>query len=140
MDKSFWLQIKKNAYQLPDESDLKTLTLELRSYLGSPDMELRNDIAYAILEHWIVEQNLYTNAELEAMCGELLVHLREGIGETDTDSIFLRSFSVWVLAFILQRDSNIPFLSHAKFNAIIDHIEAYMRDERDLRGWVVEKG
>jgi hypothetical protein len=140
MDKSFWHQIKENDFALPDGYDLTTLTDELFGYLGSPDETLRGAIAYVILEQWIREKNLYSDSELTGMLDRLLGHLHKGIGEAETDSVFLRSFSLWALAFILQRDIKQPFLSVEKFTELVSRIAKYVRDEQDLRGWVDGKG
>jgi hypothetical protein len=133
MDDSFWSQIIENDYAIPDGYALTTLTQELFSYLGTPQ---KRYTAYNILEQWIREQNLYADAELDAMIDELLTYLRQGIGESGTDSVLLRSFSIWILTFILQRDAKSPFLTEARFRALLDQMADYMRDERDFRGWI----
>lgn len=140
MDKSIWLEIKDNDYALPEAYELNTLTDELFSYLESPNPELRQDIALNILEQWIREKDFYSNSELEIMLEKLLLNLRKGIGEVDTDSLFLRSVSLWILTFILQRDIKVSFMTVSKFNELVEHIADYMRDEQDFRGWVEGKG
>jgi hypothetical protein len=140
MDKLFWLQIQENDYAFPEGHSLNTLTAELLGYLESPNPELRIGFAYLILGQWIAEKNLYTDAELAAMQNILLANLQKGLGESGTDSIFLRSFSIWILTFIFQRDIKFSFISESKFNALVDRIAAYMQAEQDFRGWVHDKG
>lgn len=140
MDTTFWEDIKANDFALPDRHDLTTLTHQLFSYLGSPDPNLRGDIAFVILQQWITEQNLYSDAELDTMCDELLANLHKGIGESGTDSVFLRTFSIWGLAFIVQRDITHSFMSAERFTQLLEQVTIYTRGEQDLRGWVDGKG
>ncbi len=140
MDIAFWHQIKQNNYAFPVGHQLTDLTEELFSYLASSDPELRLEIANAILEQWISVRNLYSDAQLDTMIDELLDNLRNGIGESGTDSIFLRSISLWILAYIVRHDSQVSFMSVSRFNALFIYIEQYARDEQDLRGWVDDKG
>lgn len=140
MDTTFWEDIKANDFALPSGHDLTTLTRELFSYLGSPDPNLRGDIAFVILEQWIREQNLYSDAELESMCDELLANLHKGIGESGTDSVFLRTFSIWGLAFIVQRDITNSFMSAERFTQLLEQVSIYAWKEQDVRGWVDGKG
>jgi hypothetical protein len=140
MDQTFWTQVKDNDFALPDGHNLQALSRELLDYLGSPDPELRGNTAYVILEQWIREKNLYSDAELDVMFDEMVSNLQKGIGESGTDSVFLRTFSLWILTYILQRDMNVSFLSAEKFNALLDSVADYTQNEQDFRGYVDDKG
>lgn len=71
-----------------------------------------------------------------------------GIGEVGTDSVFLRAFSVLVLAAVIAVDEarrgaeigGAPFLAGDHVLDWLDRGLAYLRAERDRRGYVPGKG
>ena len=113
---------------------------ELSGYLGSPDPELRDDLAYSILDVWIVYRNQLSATELNSLESEWENNLRAGIGETGTDSVFRRSFSVLCLAALAERDLKSPFLGETGYRKLLDDSLIYLRQERDLRGFDPVKG
>lgn len=139
MDKQFWKAIQKNAYTIPEGHSLKSLTPELLSLLGNTDPELRDDFAYAILVEW-VEHDLYSPDELRQIIAGLSANLGGGIGEIETDSVFLRAFSILALALIVYYDNQKSFLSPEEVKAILDKGLQYLAAEKDPRGYVPVKG
>src|SRR5262249_42883138 len=71
---------------------------------------------------------------------ELAANLMQGLGERETNSIFLRAFSVLVLAEIVHYDNARQFLDQAEVRQLLELALVYLEAERDLRGWVPEKG
>jgi hypothetical protein len=67
-------------------------------------------------------------------------NLRARIGETGTDSVFKRSFSVLCLAAAAERDVKDPFLDRDGFRTLLEDGLTYLRDEQDLRGFDAKKG
>lgn len=49
-DRQFWRDIAKNKYAVPQGQSPFILAQELSSYFASPDPELRDDLAYSILD------------------------------------------------------------------------------------------
>jgi hypothetical protein len=139
-DHQFWRDIAKNKYALPQGQSAFPLAQELSSYLASPDPELRDDIAYSILDVWIVYRNHLSTPELLSLLVEWQSNLRSGIGETSTDSVLKRSFSALCLAALAERDLKSPFLGDARFRTLLDEALTYFKDERDLRGFDPAKG
>lgn len=139
MDKPFWQSIMDNGYALPMGYSVATLTAELLSYLGSPDPELREGPAYAILDSWI-HRNYYFHADLWEMATQLLHHLTIGLGEQQTDTIFWRSFSLLILTEIIYHDLTHPTLSTTEVRQLLEQALAYFEAEQDLRGYDPEKG
>src|SRR5262249_22182256 len=70
----------------------------------------------------------------------LAANLMHGLGERETDSIFLRTFSVLLLAEIVHYDNARQFLDQAEVRQLLELALVYLEAERDLRGWVPEKG
>ncbi|MED1798512.1 DUF2785 domain-containing protein [Brevibacillus porteri] len=62
------------------------------------------------------------------------------LGETNTDSVFTRSFSMLVIPLLLMRHRESPFLSRENIHAIKEKVFFNVREERDYRGYDEEKG
>jgi hypothetical protein len=140
MEKAFWQSIADAEYALPTGHDRLVLTAELVAYLGSPDPELRDTFAYEILGTW-VEDGGYQPDQLRDLAATMAANLQAGLGEQGTDSVFRRSFSALILGHIVSVDNRIqPFLTEAEVHQILDQALAYLVGERDLRGYVAERG
>lgn len=139
-DRQFWRDIAKNKYAVPDNQSAFALAQELTSYFASPDPELRDELAYSILDVWIVYRNHLSTPELLSLLDQWQDNLRSGIGETSTDSVLKRSFSALSLAALAERDLKSPFFTEDRFRALLDRTLAYLQDERDLRGFDPTKG
>lgn len=138
--REFWGQIAKNHYAIPAGQEAFPLAKELSGYLGLPDPELRDDLAYSILAVWITRQKKFSTEDLVTLLEEWQANLRAGVGETGTDSIFKRSFSALCLSALAERDLIQPFLGEARFRTLLNAALTYLGDERDLRGFDAKKG
>jgi hypothetical protein len=139
MDKQFWFDIRDAQYAIPEGQSVGELTEELFSYIGSPDPELRDAIGYETFANWL-DKRQYTPEGLRAYIPRLVINLQEGLGERDTDSVFLRAFSVLFLAEIVHTDNKRILLEREEVFSIYDKALAYLADEQDPRGYVQEKG
>lgn len=139
-EREFWRGIVKNHYAVPPGQDPFPLAQELSGYLGSTDAELRDDLAYSILNTWIAEQRRLSSEQLLTFLEKWQANLRVGIGEVGTDSVFLRAFSVIGLATLAERDLKDPFLGRERFRTLLNNGLTYLHDERDLRGFDEKKG
>lgn len=139
-DVAFWRAVAAANYAPPPGGDVSSLTNELIDLLGSPDPELRDEIAYSTLASWIYQQKLIDVATLRHMADRLLENLTSHVGERDTDTVLRRSFSALTLSVIVGRDNNDPFLDAPEWHRIERAAVAYADAERDLRGYDPEKG
>jgi hypothetical protein len=139
-DPAFWRAIQTNHYAVPDGESAVELAHELSGYLGSPDPELRDDLAYSILDVWIIERPQLSRQELVPFVEEWSANLKIGIGESGTDSVLKRSFSALMLSSIAQRDLKTQFLGDARYHALLRDAISYLTNERDLRGYDASKG
>ena len=139
-NRQFWRDIAKNQYLLPAGEQVLPLVRELSGYLSSPDPELRDDLAYTILDVWIVDRNQLSATELGSARSEWENNLHFGIGENGTDSVFRRSFSALCLAALAERDLKSPFLGEQSFHTLLEDSLVYLQQERDLRGFDPVKG
>lgn len=135
-------KIVENGYAVPEGADEYPMVQKVIQVLGSIDPELRDDLGYDILQNWLVEQSLLTKEQLE----DLLVYsisdemLLKQIGESGTDSVFLRTFSSLLIALLLIRDNRDHFLQETTFQNVMNTLVNYCKQERDFRGYVAEKG
>lgn len=139
MEKQFWFDIRDNQYAIPDGFTVAELTEELFSYIGSTDPELRDSIGYETFANWL-DQDKYTLEQIRPYIPRLAINLQHGIGERDTDSVFTRTFSVLFLAEIIHHDNKDPFLEKDDVHSILTKGLTYLKEERDPRGYVPEKG
>lgn len=139
MDRSFWRSIKENAYTVPAGYSVEALTPFLLSYLGSSDFELRDGFAYRILIEWF-DKGYYAHADLWDIATQMLHNLTIGLGEQHNDTVFLRSYSVLMLAEIVYYDVMLkPEFSEDEIHHILEQVLAYFHAEQDLRGYVPGK-
>jgi hypothetical protein len=95
-DRTFWQDIAKNHY-FPANQSADVLANELSSLLASPDPELRDELAYSILARWIY-RGLLSQPTLISLTDTWRANLKDGPGETGTNSVLKRSFSALCLA------------------------------------------
>ena len=138
--KSYWQAIAREKFELPAGKQAAPLADELIGSLGSPDPELRDDLAFSILTSWIYQKKLLSPDDLRRQALVLQSNLRRGIGEHDGDGVLLRSFSALTLSVIAARDNETPFLSPAEYHQLVGAALAYFRDEQDLRGYDAKRG
>ncbi len=141
MDRSFWSQVLATKCELPPNSDLRMDALidELVGYLASPDPQLRDEFGFSILAAWISSGTLteHQRATLISTCRR---NMFTDIGQVPGDSVFGRSFSVLVLAAIVNRESAVPLIPAADINDLLDQMLLYAHTEKDLRGHIAGKG
>lgn len=134
-DRLFWRSLAKNQYAVPAGQPVFPLVRELAGNLGSRDPELRDDLAYTIIATWIVVQKQLSAPELNLLLDEWSANLRVGVGGSGTDSVLKRSFSALCLAALAERDLKTPFLGEERYRTLLADALAYLKDERDLRGF-----
>lgn len=148
MDRAFWRSVREHDFALPAPENAENpeslvtpqdLAPELESYLGLPDPELRDELAYMILGTWI-ERGQLSPAYMRNLTSRLLANLRHGLGERASDGVFLRSFSALILTELVLQDAERPFWSPEEARGVMQGALSYLRDECDLRGYVPGKG
>jgi len=133
-DREFWRDIANRHYEVPSGESVSVLAHQLSAMLASPDPELRDDLAYSILAHWIARGNLQAD-DLQKLADEWVANLSEGIGESGTNSVLKRSFSALCLSSIAERDVKDQFLDASHYHQLVAAAVAYLQAERDLRGY-----
>jgi hypothetical protein len=139
MNKQFWASIAKNDYQIPGGHALEELTRTLFGYLSSTDPALRDEISYTVYANWL-KRGLYRQEQVREHAEQLLENLEIGIGETESNSVFLRAFSVLFLAEIVHNDNRKRLLEKEQVSRILAKGLWYLSAEKDPRGYVPVKG
>ena len=134
-DKTFWHDLAQKGYQPSDPGSVPALSEELDRMLGSPDPELRDEIAYSTLAVWIYQKRLIDSDHLRILTSHWLENLTRGIGESETDTVYRRSFSALVLSVVVARDNADPFLTTDELRHVENAALDYLKAERDLRGY-----
>ena len=83
---------------------------------------------------------MYTKEEVEANVAALLANLEKGIGETESDSVFLRAFSVLLLAESVHNDNKKSLFEKELIQIILEKGLWYLDAEKDPRGYIPVKG
>ncbi|PSL32965.1 uncharacterized protein DUF2785 [Planomicrobium soli] len=128
----------EKAWEKENEILLVNSMLE---HIGSLDSELRDGLIYGTFSKLILEKELDQELLIEILTSCLAANrLFKGIGETETDTVFTRSFTTLLIALILHRNSEEDFLSSDMVFEIKEKLISYIGLENDLRGFVMGKG
>lgn len=133
-----WQDVLDDDFQVPRDASLGDLTAELTELLGATDPALRDRLAYRTLATW-VGRGVYDDL-LPGLGDGMAAGLQVGLGETDGDAVFRRSFSALVLAECIARDTARPLVLGGKVLQWGDALATWLLRERDRRGYVPGKG
>lgn len=127
---------------LPEGVDAFAFCVELLPNLGSTDPVLRDDLSANILDTFVSDPGRIIDEQARHILSVCLDddHLFLGIGEKDTDSVFMRSFSALISSSIIYRDSLAHTPGTQSIREGICRLLRYATLERDFRGYVQGKG
>lgn len=133
-------EIADSDFALPERAKALPRALAMLPHLGCPDAELRDDLIYSTLATWILADK-FEDDDLKTLLRQLLTeeHLFYKLGESDTDSVFMRSFSVLLVPLILSRHRLRPFFMPYELRELKVKLLDYLEKEQDLRGFVLEE-
>lgn len=112
---------------------------EFLGLLGNPDPILRDRYAYTILAQWIANDKLNT-IQLNMALSASLRGVETGIGSINDDSVLLRSFSILLLASLLEHDGKRHWMTPESLQMAFEHGLNYLLKEDDLRDIDKKKG
>jgi hypothetical protein len=135
---AYWDEVRATGLAVPTDRPLGDLTAELTTMLGDPDPEVRDAIAYPTLATWI-GRGVYDDL-LVGLGDGMASGLTVGLGERGTDTVFRRSFSALVLGECIARDTRHGLVPATTILDWGDRIVTWLLRERDLRGYVADKG
>ncbi len=144
-DTTYLHTIADNRYQLPEDIDRFAFLQALLQNFDTTDAELRDELTYMILAHAIIDQETADRLSAEQRESLLLtciddLHIFYRIGESGTDSVFMRSFSLLIVAALLYTDAKLQQISQEATRKTQAALLRYAREERDWRGYIKGKG
>jgi hypothetical protein len=139
-DRAFWVALREHEFRIVPPESVAPLALEAAALLGSTDPQLRDAIGYEALAAWVYRDHALSAPQLHALFEVLLTNARQGLGGTENDTLFLRSFSILSLTLFAASDLHQPTLDTAQFDALLELGTQALTSERDLRGYVPDKG
>ena len=132
--------IAANEYRVPTDVDYWQVTQDMLTHLGSIDAELRDQLIYTTFTKW-ARAGLYSADQYHTLLSFLLddQHLLYGLGERDTDTVFMRSFSALLCVWPIYHHRQQSLLARQEVQATLDKVLDYFARENDLRGYVEVK-
>ncbi|MCS1351102.1 DUF2785 domain-containing protein [Mechercharimyces sp. CAU 1602] len=139
--KSFLQSIVDSDYQQPEGIELYPFLSDLLANFSSTDPELRDSLTYAVFARFVNESE-WTREELTRLLYQCLdeEHLFYRIGEKESDSVLMRSFSLLALAVIIGADRRLQILADEAIQRAHECVLNYVGEELDYRGYLGEKG
>ncbi len=144
-DKQFLQAIVDNNNYIPDDIDYFLFLKALLQNFASTDPQLRDNLTYSVLAHAIIDPD--SQQKLSTLQVEDLLlacideeHLFYHISEAGTDTVFMRSFSLLIIAAILFADAKTPRLSEQVTRQAQAALLHYAKEEKDWRGYIKGKG
>lgn len=126
--------LKSGELRIDDPAERDALALALLDCLGSPDPELRDGIAYALLAQWM------RSGDFDAA---MLRRLRDGLYaglDGDAGDGFVQPFSALVLSEVARTDRVAPWMTDDEREAMVGKAAAYVEAVRDYRGYDDARG
>ncbi|MBN2554583.1 MAG: DUF2785 domain-containing protein [Anaerolineales bacterium] len=132
-------RIAQRAYTA--DGDAFLLAQEMLDRIGDVDPEMRDELIYAVMVRWILN-DVFRPEELLHITHTLLDrdHLTLGLGETESDTVFTRSFSMLLLAPILVQHRKQRLFAREDLLAMFQQVADVFLHEQDLRGYIPGKG
>ena len=138
MTKASLQALKADEWRVPDDARRQGLALDLLDCLGAPDPELRDDLAFEALSHWIRGKQI-TAATLQSMRAVLLPCLKAAAADGDAAG-FRQPFAALTLAEVARADRVQPFLSAPQRAELVTAATTYLTGVRDYRGFDAKDG
>jgi hypothetical protein len=145
--RTFVREAAENEYAVPEGLDPKELIPELAGLLGSPD-QIDRERSYETFEVWSVRGH-FSDETLCALGDRMAENLKQGLGETETDSVFVRSYAALSLCGPIAADElwadgalegREAFLSTERLRSWLTSATESLQAENDLRSFIDGKG
>jgi len=133
--------MKSTNYAVPAGVDLDDLMADMLRFVGTTDSDLREGI-YSTFVTWCEETKDFSPEQVRHILNTSMdnEHLFLGVGESGTDSVFMRAFSSLLVCVALYVHYEQPFLAEAEIQTVKAAVLQYVHQEKDYRGYVEGKG
>ena len=125
---------------VPEGLDPFAFCQKILPLLGSTDGKLREWRVYGILHLWAIRREM-SDEQLRELLWTIAdeEHLFLGIGETESDTVYMRAFAVLALCPFVQAHRETPYLSSEDLGRLVETAIRYLDSEQDLRGFVSQE-
>lgn len=130
---------KGGGYSELATTELDPLVDAMLSHIGSTDSELRDDLIYETFAEIVLRRETDMALVLRVF-DACLDKIADGIDADDPDRVFRRSFSMLVVALVLERNSEGSFLDALRIREAFGRICDAYRREKNLVGYYPDKG
>lgn len=136
------LELKQESFKVNSETNIRDVCFDMLSFIGDVDPVLRDEYIYEAFYNWLIIYDVIDHVTLKELCFKISdeEHLFLNISSFSTDDVFMRSFSVLILSVMLNYQSKHSFLDKEEFNVLKNKILRYVSYEKDVRGYVEDKG
>lgn len=135
-----WVALAKGGFTVPAGTTAADLLVEMNALLGSRDPVLRDEVAYAAAERWILRDRVVSDADVVRLMELWSGNLDDGLVTTGETRTLKRSFSALCLSLVAARHATTPFLTAPQTQQLVERVFDYFQRERDLRGYDAEVG
>ncbi|KAB3531306.1 DUF2785 domain-containing protein [Alkaliphilus pronyensis] len=137
------LRISENEWSFPKDVDLDGLALEMMKNIGAIDPVLRDDLILTGFYNLVYEKKLSKKCLKQLLAMALSEeHLFYKLGTENDDSVFNRAFSILIVGIIIDYHNSFgeELIDEKEMSDIFNQIIKYVKNEKDLRGYVDVKG
>lgn len=135
-------QVADNDFTWPDTENPTQYLDSLCHHIGDTDPILRDELIYPILGDLVSSDEQLPNEEALALLLKLSStdYLSFSLGSQNDDAIFKRTFSALIIANLLDRDLDHPFLTDLQRSQVGERLLNTFINEKDIRSYVPTKG
>ncbi|MEF9920410.1 DUF2785 domain-containing protein [Anaerorhabdus sp.] len=132
-------QILTNTVSLEHNEVMNETISNMLFYIGDQEKELRDELIYKTFTKLIIDDRFIKQDQLKEILA-IVLDDRHLYLNLDKNSVLTRSFSILVVALILNRNNNETCLSIEEFNHVKDKVLTYFEFEKDYRGYEKKVG
>ena len=109
--------------------------------IGNLNPHIRDNLVYTLFARGFSE-NAFKQKQIQVIIDSFIqnIGLFRQINQPENDTIFLRTFSALLGALILESDNDKPILTDSERQLLFDWSIRYLKEEKDFRGYVTNKG
>lgn len=138
INKASLIELRAKNWQIDHDEQRNQFALALLPCLAASDSELRDNLSFEALSHWMRNQQL-SNTSLEQIRQSLLKQI-EATDPTSTSAGFAQPFAVLTLAEVARVDRRTPFLQDDQRQEMVGAAAQFMQNWHDYRGYDETEG
>ncbi|WP_284242939.1 DUF2785 domain-containing protein [Thalassotalea insulae] len=135
-NKDALVRLKKARFVVTEQQAKQQLAMQLLHCLASPDPQLRDEIAYSAISHWLRDNSFSPDVYLtmfEQLTSVLTAKVNDPYG-------VYQAFAALVLSEVVRVDRKHPYLSDTQRQKVVTTITQYFTEIEDYRGFDSEFG